>query len=85
MVISRETTVKGWMTAESQGEHPYEDLKNFQRLIDHLTADGRLARQDEDAIRAALVEGSAYSSEKCGLFRQLQERVWRAELHLEPW
>lgn len=61
-----------------------QDLADFQRLIDQLTADGCLARWDEEAILSALVAGDAYSTAKCALFRQLQERVWRAELYLEP-
>lgn len=60
-----------------------QELADFQRLIDQLTADGRLARRDEEAILSALVAGEAFSTAKCALFRQLQERVWRAELYLD--
>ncbi|MEY3299700.1 MAG: hypothetical protein RLZZ597_2960 [Cyanobacteriota bacterium] len=60
-----------------------QELSDFQRLIDHLTADGRLARRDEEAIFSALVAGESFSTAKCALFRQLQERVWRAELYLD--
>ncbi|MEB3288402.1 MAG: hypothetical protein VKI82_00720 [Leptolyngbya sp.] len=60
------------------------ELADFQHLIDHLTADGRLARRDEEVILSALVAGESFSAGKCALFRQLQERVWRAEIYLEP-
>lgn len=60
------------------------DISAFQRLIDQATANGYLARQDEEVILAALVRGEANRSAKCALFRQLQERVWRAELYLDP-
>lgn len=74
------------------GRQPHEpshdtEVSHFRRLIHQSTADGWLARQDEDRILAALIQGSAdstHSTEKCALFRQLQERVWRAELYLEP-
>ncbi|MFH7241828.1 MAG: hypothetical protein ACHWZW_03155 [Spirulina sp.] len=61
----------------------YGDLWAFQRLIDQATADGYLARWDAEAILAAMVKGQAYSAAKCALFRQLQERVWRAEIYLD--
>lgn len=60
------------------------ELADFQHLIDHLTADGRLARRDGEVILSALVSGEPFSTAKCALFRQLQERVWRAEIYLEP-
>lgn len=60
------------------------ELTDFQSLIDHLTADGRLARRDEEVILSALVAGEPFSAGKCALFRQLQERVWRAEIFLDP-
>lgn len=60
-----------------------QELSDFQHLIEHLTADGRLARRDEEVILSALVAGESFSAAKCALFRQLQERVWQAELHLD--
>jgi hypothetical protein len=83
MVILRKQVMVQWETAMPPGEHRHAELQDFQRLIEQLTADGQLARSDEEAIMAALVTGSAYASAKCALFRELQERVWRAELHLE--
>jgi hypothetical protein len=59
------------------------ELKEFQRLIERATGTGWLTRQDEDVILAYLVKRTQYSREKCELFRQLQERVWQAELYLE--
>jgi hypothetical protein len=59
------------------------DLQRLQQLIDRSTATGTLDRQAEAAIMAVLAQPPCYSIEKCGLFRQLQERVWQAELHLE--
>jgi hypothetical protein len=32
---------------------------------------------------AALAQPPRYSIEKCELFRQLQERIWQGELHLD--
>lgn len=59
------------------------DLRAFQRLIDQATADGYLARWDAETILAAMIKGQAFSAAKCALFRQLQERVWRAEIYLD--
>jgi hypothetical protein len=60
-----------------------EHLQQLQQLIERSTASGRLDRQDEATILAALAKTPAYSVEKCELFRQLQERVWQAELYLD--
>jgi hypothetical protein len=60
-----------------------DDLRQLQRLIARATATGRLDRQDEAAITTVLAQTPPYSVEKCELFRQLQERVWQAELHLD--
>jgi hypothetical protein len=59
------------------------DLQKLEKLIERSTATGTLDRQAEAAIMAVLAQPPCYSTEKCGLFRQLQERVWQAELHLE--
>jgi len=59
------------------------DLHRLQQLIERSTATGTLDRQAEAAIMAVLAQPPCYSIAKCGLFRQLQERVWQAELHLE--
>ncbi|QQE63539.1 hypothetical protein GFS31_02060 [Leptolyngbya sp. BL0902] len=98
MVMVRETPMlsrnrgQGYVSSHSQGDGPncmggndarQQELSDFQHLIEHLTADGRLARQDEEAILSALVAGEAFSTAKCALFRQLQERVWQAELYLD--
>jgi hypothetical protein len=98
MVMVREVPVsfrnrgQGYLSSRTQGDgSPYlggnnahqRELSAFKHLIDHLTADGRLARRDEEAILSALVAGEAFSTAKCALFRQLQERVWRAELYLD--
>ncbi len=84
MVISQQQRLADWHGAGAQ-EVPYiQELQQLQRLIEQVTADGQLARWDQEVIVTALTDGSGYSSAKCGLFRQLQERVWRAELYLEP-
>jgi hypothetical protein len=59
------------------------DLRRLKQLIERSTATGTLDRQDEAAIMVVLAQPPCYSTEKCGLFRQLQERVWQAELRLE--
>ncbi|MBD2426794.1 hypothetical protein [Phormidium sp. FACHB-1136] len=98
MVMVRETPVssrnrvQGYASSRVQGDSSkrlggndarQQELSDFQHLIEHLTADGRLARRDEEAILSALVAGEGFSTAKCALFRQLQERVWRAELYLD--
>jgi hypothetical protein len=60
------------------------ELEAFRRLIERATVTGWLTRRDEDVILASLVKTSRYARQKCELFRQLQERVWQAELYLEP-
>ncbi len=60
-----------------------DGLHQLQQLIARSTATGILDRQDEAAILAALAKPPRYSPEKCEVFRQLQERVWQAELHLD--
>ena len=59
------------------------DLQKLHQLIERSTMTGTLDRQAEAAIMAVLAQPPRYSIEKCGLFRQLQERVWQAELRLE--
>lgn len=87
MYISREQdfrslSVSSFATATAIASHQ-DDLHQLQRLIERSTATGSLDRQDEAAILAALAKPPRYSIEKCELFRQLQERVWQAELHLD--
>jgi hypothetical protein len=84
MVLAKERVIEERAMARSDGQGVSEEIQRFQQLIDQLTISGWLTRRDEEAILAALNDGLAFSSEKCAIFRQLQERVWRAEVHLEP-
>lgn len=59
------------------------DIRRLQQLIDRSTSTGFIDREDEAAIMAALARPPRYSIEKCELFRQLQERIWQGELHLD--
>ena len=88
MYISRGPVSRTWSdysadaTSAVTWSHQNE-LQKLQLLIERSTATGTLDRQDEAAIMAVLAQPPRYSIEKCELFRQLQERVWQAELHLE--
>lgn len=79
---SRSSSASSFATAAPTVSHR-DDLRQLQRLIERSTATGILDRQDESAIWAALAKPPCYSIEKCELFRQLQERVWQAELRLD--
>ncbi|NMF82914.1 hypothetical protein [Nodosilinea sp. P-1105] len=84
MIISKPTDPSlGNISLTSSPLAKPDDLSRFQGIIDRATATGRLTRQDEDQILAALVNGRQPAPEKCALFRQMQERVWQAELHLD--
>ncbi|TVP61377.1 MAG: hypothetical protein EA342_21035 [Leptolyngbya sp. LCM1.Bin17] len=84
MIISRLTdSSPGGINPTSSPLAKPDDLSRFQGMIDRATATGRLTRQDEELIWAALVNGRQPAPEKCALFRQMQERVWQAELHLD--
>lgn len=61
-----------------------DEISQLHQLINQALVAGRLTRLDKETIWMALFKGSCFSAEKCGMFRQLQERVWQAELHLEP-
>ena len=89
MVIVNAPSTRSWnpspaTSAEGERDDALQrDVSAFQHLIDQVTADGYLARQDGEVILSALVRGEGICSAKCALFRQLQERIWRAELYLD--
>lgn len=57
--------------------------QRVERLIAGAIAGGRLSRQQEDAILIAITIEHPPTAELCSLFRQLQERVWQADLLLD--
>ena len=79
---SQPSSAASFKTAAIATATHQDDLQKLQQLIVRSTSTGILDRQDESAILAALAKPPRYSIEKCELFRQLQERVWQAELHL---
>ncbi|NER83633.1 MAG: hypothetical protein F6K42_29625 [Leptolyngbya sp. SIO1D8] len=54
-----------------------------QTLVEQASSDGRLSRDEDDVILAAIVSSQSPTAEMCGLFRSLQERVWDGELILD--
>lgn len=59
-----------------------QDLRRLQRLIERVIVQGSLSRQEEDEILSEVMEKTPPSVEKCQLYRELQERVWLAEVYL---
>jgi hypothetical protein len=81
--VSRTSSAESADVTSAGNPSHRNDLQRLQQLIERSTATGTLDRQAEAAIMAVLAQPPCYSIEKCGLFRQLQERVWQAELRLE--
>ncbi len=58
----------------------YAHLKS---LVEQVSADGRLTRDEDEVIMSAIVASQHPTAEMCALFRSLQEKVWSGELRLE--
>lgn len=57
-------------------------FKRIQRLIEQSVANGSLSRTQDDDILTAITTSPQPSANLCGLFRDLQERVWQGEVIL---
>lgn len=59
------------------------ELKDIKVMIDRALADGRLSRQESDAIKIAIYADKKVTPEEAKLFRILQEKIWQGEVLID--
>ena len=55
----------------------------LKKMIERALADGRLSRQEDEGIKAAIRADNKVTEEEMKLYRELQQMVFEGELKIE--
>ena len=59
------------------------DPNKLKKMIERVLADGRLSRQEDEDIKAAIAADNKVTGEEMKLYRELQQMVFKGELKME--
>lgn len=59
------------------------DPNKLKKMIERVLADGRLSRQEDEDIKAAISADNKVTEEEMKLYRELQQMVFKGELKME--
>lgn len=59
------------------------DPNKLKKMIERVLADGRLSRQEDEDIKAAIAADNKVTEEEMKLYRELQQMVFKGELKME--
>ena len=59
------------------------DTNKLKKMIERALADGRLSRQEDEDIKAAIRADNKVTEEEMKLYRELQQMVFEGELKIE--
>ena len=59
------------------------DPNKLKKMIERVLADGRLSRQEDEDIKAAISAENKVTEEEMKLYRELQQMVFKGELKME--
>ncbi|CCQ52664.1 hypothetical protein [Crocosphaera watsonii] len=59
------------------------DPNKLKKMIERVLAYGRLSRQEDEDIKAAISADNKVTEEEMKLYRELQQMVFKGELKME--
>jgi uncharacterized tellurite resistance protein B-like protein len=59
------------------------EAEQVRRMIERSLADGRLSRQESEAIKAAIYADGKVTPEEVKMFRELQDKIWKGEITID--
>ena len=59
------------------------DTKKLKKMIERALADGRLSRQEDEDIKAAIAADNKVTEEEMKLYRELQEMVFKGDILID--
>ncbi|CCQ64535.1 hypothetical protein [Crocosphaera watsonii] len=59
------------------------DPNKLKKMIERVLSDGRLSRQEDEDIKAAIAADNKVTGEEMKLYRELQQMVFKGELKME--
>jgi hypothetical protein len=59
------------------------EIEQIRRMIQRALADGRLSRQESEAIKVAIYSDGKVTPEEVKMFRELQDKVWKGEIMID--
>ena len=62
-----------------------ENASRLKEMIDRALVDGKLSKKENYQIKAAMYSGNKVSPEESKLYRELQEKIWLGEVHIDTW
>ncbi|MDJ0582184.1 MAG: hypothetical protein AB4060_02165 [Crocosphaera sp.] len=59
------------------------DTNKLKKMIERALADGRLSRQEDEDIKAAIAADNKVTEEEMKLYRELQQMVFEGDLKID--
>ena len=59
------------------------DTSKIKKMIDRALADGRLSRQEDEDIKAAIGADNKVTEEEMRLYRELQQLVFQGDILID--
>lgn len=59
------------------------DTNKIKQIIERALADGRLSRQENDDIKAAIWSDGKVTEDEMKLYRELQQQIFEGEIMIE--
>ncbi|MEA5533244.1 hypothetical protein [Crocosphaera sp. XPORK-15E] len=59
------------------------EIQQIKAMIERALADGRLSRQEDDDIKAAIFSDKKVTEEEMKLYRELQKQVFEGDIILD--
>jgi uncharacterized membrane protein YebE (DUF533 family) len=59
------------------------EVSHIQAMVERALADGRLSREERDAIMNAIYADKKVTREESKLWRLLQQKIWQGEVQID--
>ncbi len=59
------------------------DTKKLKKMIERALADGRLSRQEDEDIKAAIAADNKVTEEEMKLYREMQQMVFEGDIKID--
>jgi hypothetical protein len=60
-----------------------DDTTKIRKVIERALADGKISKDENDDIKAAMYADHKVTEEECALYRKLQEKIWLGEVQID--
>ena len=60
------------------------EIEQIRQLVKQALADKKLSKLESEAIKTAIYADHHVSPEEAAVFRELQDKIWKGEIQIDP-